>query len=131
MMKWIRENKERLVSIGECGLDYSPHVLGERPSTSKGQAQANSLPCIGQVHKGKTELKEYQKKIFMEHVQLSKELDLPLNVHSRNAGHYTIDALVEGGCQRAVLHAFDGKEQYVRRGIEAGFHFSVPPSVVR
>jgi hypothetical protein len=159
-MKWIQENKDRLVSIGECGLDYSPHVLGERPSTSTDHPQANSMSCIHLGHKGiidqlpkthkdivntsietyhkvivnsststsklhttstknqriadlinqplksfsKTELKDCQKQIFMDHVQLSKEFDLPLNVHSRNTGHYTIDVMMvnEQSCMRLM-----------------------------
>jgi TatD DNase family protein len=62
---------------------------------------------------------------------LSLELDLPLNVHSRSAGHYTVDLLFSAGARRVLMHAFDGKASHAVRAAEAGYLFSVPPSVVR
>jgi TatD DNase family protein len=64
-------------------------------------------------------------------VALSLELDLPLNIHSRSAGRATIDLLIERGAKRALLHAFDGKASTALPGVEAGYFFSVPPSIVR
>jgi TatD DNase family protein len=62
---------------------------------------------------------------------LSRELDLALNVHSRSAGHYTVDLLLAAGAERVLMHAFDGKASHAVRAAEAGYLFSVPPSVVR
>jgi Tat protein secretion system quality control protein TatD with DNase activity len=42
-------------------------------------------------------------------LQLASELGLPVNVHSRSAGHYAIDTLMQLGIEKALLHAFDGK----------------------
>ena len=72
-----------------------------------------------------------QRTVLSRFVALSNELGLPLNVHSRSAGHYTIDHLIESGAQRVLMHAFDGRASYALAGVEAGFFFSIPPSIVR
>ena len=75
--------------------------------------------------------REVQREILAQHIALSRELDLPLNVHSRSAGRHTIAWLREHGAQRVLMHAFDGKVSAAMAGIEAGYYFSVPPSIVR
>ena len=101
----IREHAPTLAAIGEVGLDYWYTKDPERR-----RAQGNLLE---------------------EMAALSNELGLPLNVHSRSAGHYTVDLLLAAGAQGVLMHAFDGKASHAMRAAEAGFLFSVPPSVVR
>ena len=64
-------------------------------------------------------------------MRLAAETGLPLNVHSRSAGRATIDLLLESNAKRVLLHAFDGRAATALPAVEAGFFFSVPPSVVR
>jgi TatD DNase family protein len=101
----VRAERHRLVGIGEVGLDRW-----------KVQDPAEL---------------EVQREIFTRFIELSKELDLPLNVHSRSAGHHAISLLLERGAKRVLLHAFDGKASKALPAVEAGYFFSVPPSVVR
>ena len=75
--------------------------------------------------------RDLQGEIFALFIDLSLELNLPLNVHSRAAGRKTIELLLERGAKRVQLHAFDGRAAKALPGVEAGFYFSVPPSVVR
>lgn len=101
----IRRERSRLVAIGEVGLDrWKVRDEGELA---------------------------VQREIFALFIDLSLELDLPLNVHSRSAGHYAIDLLRERGATRVQLHAFDGRAARAEPAVEAGYFFSVPPSVVR
>lgn len=105
MLAFIREHQERLVAIGEVGLDYW-----------KVQEEAD---------------RALQRDILAQHIALARELDLPLNVHSRSAGRHTIAWLHEHGAQHVLMHAFDGKASAARLGLEAGYYFSIPPSIVR
>ena len=105
MIAWIREHRDRLVAIGEVGLDHW-----------KVKDEAD---------------RELQREILGRFVELSLELDLPLNVHSRSAGRATVEFLLERGARRVQMHAFDGKPGKAQPGAEGGFFFSVPPSVVR
>ncbi|RLA93843.1 MAG: hypothetical protein DRG83_20440, partial [Deltaproteobacteria bacterium] len=105
MVEFIRDERDRLVAIGEVGLDF--WIVKEESG------------------------KEIQKEIFKKFIKLSEELDLPLNVHSRSAGRYAISMLIELGARKVQMHAFDGKVSAALPGVEAGFFFSIPPSVVR
>jgi TatD DNase family protein len=75
--------------------------------------------------------REIQREIFRSFIALGRELELPLNVHSRSAGRHAVDILLEGDATRVQLHAFDGKLSAAMPAVEAGFFFSVPPSIVR
>jgi TatD DNase family protein len=105
MAVFVRENRSKLVAIGEVGLDH--HKVEDAAD------------------------QEVQREIFAGAIALSLELDLPLNIHSRSAGRATIELLLEMGAKRALLHAFDGRAATALPAIEAGYFFSVPPSIVR
>ena len=105
MGQFIRTHREGLVAIGEVGLDY--WMIKAEPD------------------------REIQREIFRSFIALSNQLALPLNVHSRSAGRQTISILLECSAARVQLHAFDGRFVTALPALEAGFFFSVPPSIVR
>lgn len=101
-----RTHRSALVAIGEVGLDYW-YVKSEA-------RRAAQRACLERM------------------AELAEELDLPLNVHSRSAGHHAIDLLAGCGARRVLMHAFDGKASHAVRAVERyGYLFSIPPSVVR
>jgi TatD DNase family protein len=105
MREFIRNNKDHLSAIGEVGLDY--WMVKEEPGL------------------------DIQREIFQSFVDLSLELNLPLNVHSRSAGRYVVAILLERAARKVQLHAFDGKVSAALPAVEAGYFFSIPPSVAR
>jgi TatD DNase family protein len=105
MITFIRRHRSRLVAIGEVGLDY--WVVNQDVQ------------------------KEMQREIFKRFIELSRELDLPLNIHSRSAGRHAVALLLENNASHVHLHAFDGKAGAALPAVEAGYFFSIPPSVVR
>jgi len=103
VIEFIRKHKKIIVGIGEVGLDFTP------PNNT-------------------SEIKERQIRKFETFIQLAKEMNKPLVVHSRSAGKYALDILIKNGAEKVLMHAFSGKAKYAKKGIEAGFYFSIPPN---
>jgi len=102
---YIRANFEKFIAIGEVGLDY--WIVKEEAGRKK------------------------QREIFASFIELAKEFDKPIVVHSRSAGKYAIDLLKKHNATRVCMHAFDGSAQNAMIGADSGFYFSIPPSIVR
>ena len=101
-----RAHRQQLAAIGEVGLDYWYVKSAAR--------RAAQRACLERL------------------AALAEELTLPLNVHSRSAGHHTLELLIGCGARRVLMHAFDGKANFAARAAEQqGYLFSIPPSVVR
>jgi TatD DNase family protein len=105
MHTFIRSHRTQLAAIGEVGLDY----WGVKEEKDR----------------------DVQREIFTGFIRLAKDLDLPLNVHSRSAGRHAVALLLDSGAARVQLHAFDGRASAALPAAEAGYFFSIPPSVVR
>ncbi|MBN2242436.1 MAG: TatD family hydrolase, partial [Acidobacteria bacterium] len=105
MVDFIRIHADRLSAIGEVGLDYW-----------KVQEESG---------------REMQREIFRGFIDLSLELGIPLNVHSRSAGRHAVEFLLRHSAAKVQLHAFDGKTASALPALEAGYFFSIPPSIVR
>ncbi|MDP8240423.1 MAG: TatD family hydrolase [Candidatus Hatepunaea meridiana] len=103
--EFIRLNCQKLIAIGEVGLDFW-----------KIQDEAE---------------RELQREIFHRFITLSIELNIPLNIHSRSAGRHTINMLLKADAKRVLLHAFDAKASTAMPAVEAGYYFSIPPSIIR
>lgn len=90
--------RDRVVAIGETGLDYH---YDRSPRAD-------------------------QRAAFAAQIRLAREVGLPLVVHSREADRDTIDILAGEGAARVggVLHCFSGGETLAREAFALGFHIS-------
>lgn len=102
---FIREHRAALRAVGEVGVD---HRITEDPADHA-----------------------VQDAILETMAAAAADTDLPLTVHSRSAGRHAIEVLRGSAARRVILHAFDGKYGSAIAGLEAGYYFSVPPSIVR
>ena len=90
----------KVVAIGEIGLDF--------------------------YHK--TTPKDVQIKRFKELLQLAKEVQKPVIIHSRQADDEVYEILAESGVGQVcggVLHCFSGVPELAQKYIEMGFHIGV------
>jgi len=87
---------DKVVAIGEIGLDYFKNF-------SKA---------------------ENQKPLFKKLIGLSKDLGLPLVIHSRQAEEDILKILKEEEITRAVVHCFSGGENFLKDCLDMGFFIS-------
>jgi len=101
----IREyaQDDKCVAIGECGLDYF------------------RLP---EDEAAKEEEIRLQKEVFMAHIQLANELNMPLIVHIRNASHDARLILQEHSLTGGVLHCYNADDELLALA-EKGFYFGI------
>jgi len=96
-LKRIEENKEKIVGIGETGLDF----IIEEP-----------------------EWREKQKQLFIKFIEFAKNLNLPLVIHARKAFAEAIEILEKFGTKRVLMHFFTAKE-LLPKIIKNGWSISV------
>ena len=104
---WSGENKEKIktlaaspkvVGIGEIGLDY---------------------------YRDKSNI-DLQKEIFIKQIELANELNLPLNIHDRDAHKDTFDILKEHNKNSAVImHCFSGSPEFALECIKEGWYIAL------
>lgn len=88
---------EKCVGVGEIGLDYHYEPYD----------------------------KELQQRVFIAQLQLANELDLPVEIHSRDATKDTFDILKAHPLKRGgVMHCFSGSVEMAKEFIKLGFYIS-------
>lgn len=95
-MKELTKNP-KVVAIGEIGLDY----------------YYDNSP------------REDQRKWFKRQLQLAKEVDMPVIIHSREASQETFDIIVESGVEKGVIHCFSGSYELAKEYVKKGFYIGV------
>ncbi|MDP8002590.1 MAG: TatD family hydrolase [Caldisphaera sp.] len=74
--------------------------------------ERHDLNCIGEVGIDKRFMKQEtfkkQEEIFLKFVNLSKEMDIMINIHSPNAWKEVLEILVKNDVRRAMFHWYTG-----------------------
>ena len=100
----IKASKHAFVGIGEIGLDY--HWVKEE------------------------KLREKQEEVFRRFIEVAKEIDKPMVIHSRKAVLECVEILEEAGAEKVLMHLFSDKK-LVERVAENDWYISVGPIIAR
>ncbi len=93
----IKNFTKKIIAIGETGLDY--------------------------FKKKEVEEKILQKKIFLKQIEISQKFNLPLIVHTRNAGEDTYD-IIKQEKAFGLIHCFTENQEFLKRMLDLGFYIS-------
>ncbi len=102
-IKFIKKNKDKIIAIGEIGLDKSP----EEPKL------------------------EEQKEVFWKCIRLAEQIKKPIVIHTRKAEQECIEILESSKIKNVVLHCFTGNLKLVKKAEDLGFYFSIPAVATR
>ena len=86
----------QVVAIGETGLDY----------------HYDNSP------------REVQQSVFRRFLQLAREVQKPVVIHSRDADEDTVEILRDEGSDSGILHCFTGSPWMAEEVLKLGFHIS-------
>jgi len=103
-----------LIAVGECGLDHHWNIDG--PDNRDKNAFSASL-----LH-GEAEM-------FEMHLNLAKNLDLPIIVHSRDAFDGTLACIKNCGYHKGIIHCYSYGIEEARSFIDLGWYISFSGSV--
>ncbi len=99
----------RIVAVGECGIDHHWNPSGE-----DGRCESD---FDEQTYRGEREL-------FEAHLELARELSLPVIVHSRDGFEDTIDCLKNVGYDNGIIHCYSYGIDEVRAFLDRGWYIA-------
>ena len=98
---WLREqcSVDKVVAVGEIGLDYHWNDPGP----------------------------QIQKLWFERQLELAREVNLPVIIHSRDAAKDTLDIMhtLHAEEMEGVIHCFSYSKEIAREYLEMGYHFGI------
>jgi len=88
----------------------------------------NKIKILGEIgldKKFKPETFEKQKEIFEKFLNLAKEYDLNLNLHTPNASNEVFDLLIKYDIKKAYFHWYSGDEKLLEEIINKGYFIGI------
>lgn len=105
--------------------DWSDDILDKIRDYSK----SNKVVGIGEIgldyYWDKSNI-EAQKEIFIKQIKLANELNLPMNIHDREAHKDTFDILKEyNKSSKVIMHCFSGSVEFAKECIKEGWYIAL------
>ena len=105
-LKFIEKNANKITAISETGLDYM-WLKRELPKDRYEKEKVRQITY------------------FKKHILLSKQLDLPLVVHSRWSMKDVLGVLEVTKAKKVILHAFEGTIDEAKKAVKLGYKISI------
>ncbi|MDY6788991.1 MAG: TatD family hydrolase [Candidatus Nanohaloarchaea archaeon] len=100
----IREEKERIVAVGEIGLDY--------------------------YHAKERGKRKRQEEFFKPLLELGEEMGKPVVIHSRDAEKRAVEVLEDYSPAEVIMHCFNGNLDLVEESLDREYWISISTQVL-
>ncbi|MCD6226490.1 MAG: TatD family hydrolase [Candidatus Aenigmarchaeota archaeon] len=101
---FVLSHKNDIVAIGEIGLDY--HWIKDKKTN------------------------ERTKRVFIEFLDIAKQLNLPVILHLRKAAQEGFDIITNNDIKKAVFHCYAGNLTLAKEIIEQGYYISISTNLM-
>ena len=136
-------NLKTIDFVSTLSKKYSEIVpgFGIYPLESEEKDLVNFEKFIGQVKKpffigeigldfkfADEDQKKTQMKVFEKQLEIAKEYDVYVNVHSRYAQKQVIELLEKHKQEKVIMHWFCNSGKYVKRAVDSEYYITVGPT---
>jgi len=105
-LQFIRDHHAQAIAIGEIGLDFWYRWVRKDD-----------------------EKKQQQREVFRRQLELAKEFNLPVVIHSRGAWKDCLQFVLDFDIKKVLFHWYSGPVDVLNQILEKGFWISVTPSL--
>lgn len=99
----------KIVAVGECGIDHHWNPSGE---DGRCESDFDTATYIG------------ERELFEAHLELARELKLPVIVHSRDGFEDTLDCLKNVGYDNGIIHCYSYGIEEARAFLDRGWYIA-------
>lgn len=106
--------------------DFSDKTLSDMEEIIKRNPKIIGIGEIGLDYYWDKSFKELQKEVFIKQIEFANQMNLPLNIHSREAHLDTLEILKKyNKNSTAIMHCFSGSLEFARECIKEGIYIAL------
>lgn len=95
----------------------------------KNYAKNSKIVAIGEIgldYYWDKSFNDLKKEVFIKQIKLANELNLPIDIHDREAHKDTYDIIQEhNNGSKVIMHCFSGSVEFARECVKAGFYLGI------
>ena len=138
------ENNKQVLELEEKHSEFIIANLGLHPTYTekfdqlegiKEQVRDEDPAAVGEIgldhhHVSDEDVRDRQRQVFHEMLELAEDLDKPVVVHSREAEEESVEVISEYDLPGVMLHCFNGSPELAEEAVEKGFKIGVTTQVL-
>lgn len=106
--------------------DFSDKTLSDMEEIIKSNPKIIGIGEIGLDYYWDKSFKDLQKEVFIKQIEFANQMNLPLNIHSREAHLDTLEILKKyNKNSTAIMHCFSGSLEFARECIKEGIYIAL------